>query len=113
MLREDEPYLSVDWPERSGEKDLTKQLEEVVKNLKARGRDVKSSHRLARLNVGNTDLLVSSTLGISLSFLGLGKNKRDTYAGIFDIPMDGKENQKVALKLVAISKGNLHVPPGV
>lgn len=113
MLRENEPFLSVDWPEQSGEKELAKQLEEVVKNLRGRGRDVKSLHRLARLHVGNTDLLVSTTLGVSLSFLGLGKKKRDTYAGIFDIPLDEKENEKIALKLVALSKGNLHVPPGV
>jgi hypothetical protein len=111
LLRKDELYLSVDWLERSGEPELREQLKIVVQQLVKRGREVKTTHRLARLNVGKSKSTISSVLGFAVAFFGLGRRKPNTYAGIFDIPSDPRENEKVALQLVVLSKGDLHTPP--
>lgn len=111
LLRKDEQYLSVDWLERSGKPELAGQLDAVVQQLYKRRRDVRATHRLARLNVGSSKSSISAALALAVGFFGLGRRRENTYAGIFDIPSDPRENEKVALLLVTLSKGDLHAPP--
>lgn len=110
-LDADEDFLSVDWLEKSGQTALVDQLKHVVIQLAGRRRTVKPSDRLARLNVGNSKAVVDSMCEVAIDFLYLGKGGTDTYSGIYGIPLDPHSNEKVALQLAILSKGELHPPP--
>lgn len=111
LLRTGEEYLSVDWLERSDEIELIEQIRHVVLQLAKRDRKVRPSHRLARLNVGRAEEVVSEMFGVLLCFFGLRKRKKDTYSGIFDVPTTARENEKVAFQLAILTIGDLHPNP--
>lgn len=111
LLRPDEPYLSVDWLERTGKSELVDQLTVIVKTLQKRGRTVKTTDGLARLNVGTSIDNVLTNTGANLEFQSLGQSKTNTYSGIYGIPSDRRANEKVALQLSVLTLGELHPPP--
>jgi hypothetical protein len=96
-LEIEEEYLSTQWLEKSGEKDLIEQLRAAERSLSKR-RSLKRSDRFARLHVGTATQNVSNHCNVALEFRWLGKRK-DLYSGVFGIPQDARVNEKIALQL--------------
>ena len=88
QLRSGEEYLSVNWLEHSGTRNIAAAMRAVSAGFLGRGYGLSRSGRFAVLNVGSAKQAVFEALGHSLSIDHMPSEADQSHAGIHGYPPD-------------------------